>query len=68
MRRTFEDHVAKMDKEHPDWLKTNATSHMAVAREFWEGGRQSKSLDRLHDLAVLCSLAWDRLKRKLIPK
>jgi len=31
----FEAHCSKMDTEHPEWLKTQATSHMAVAQEFW---------------------------------
>src|SRR5436305_11920599 len=37
--RDFEEHVTKMDRTHPDWLKGNhhgATSLMAVAREFWD--------------------------------
>lgn len=41
MSKTFDEHLIKMDKEHPDWLKKGATSHLAVAQEFWNAGRAS---------------------------
>jgi hypothetical protein len=51
----FDAYVAKMDKEHPDWLKGNATSLMAVAREFWDAGIQQFLSQRYNAASKLAS-------------